>query len=66
LRWIALLLAPFMPGKAGEIWTQLGLDGLPDADWRDALGWGGLAGGTVTKPAAEPLFPRIEAVEVPA
>ena len=66
LRWIALLLAPFMPRKAGEIWTQLGLAGAPDADWRQALVWGKLPGGTQTQPAADPLFPRIESVEVPA
>jgi methionyl-tRNA synthetase len=63
LRWIALLLAPFMPGKAGAIWTELGLDGAPDADWREALVWGKLPGGTRTQPAPEPLFPRIDALE---
>jgi len=46
--------------KAGEIWTQLGLEGAPSGDWRDELLWGGLAAGTQTRPAAEPLFPRIE------
>jgi methionyl-tRNA synthetase len=60
LRWCALLLAPFMPGKAGDVWRQLGLAGKPDADWREALVWGGLAGGTVTALASEPLFPRID------
>jgi len=60
LRWLAHLLAPFMPAKAGEIWTQLGLEGAPAGDWRDELRWGGLAAGTQTRPAAAPLFPRIE------
>jgi methionyl-tRNA synthetase len=63
LRWIALLLAPFMPRKAGEIWTQLGLAGSPDLDWRETLVWGQLAGGTRTQPAVDPLFPRIDAIE---
>jgi len=66
LRWIALLLAPFMPRKAGEIWTQLGLDGSPDLDWRETLIWGQLAGGTRTRPAVDPLFPRIDALEAAA
>jgi methionyl-tRNA synthetase len=59
-RWLAHLLAPFMPAKAAEIWTQLGLEGVPAGDWRDELKWGGLAAGTQTRPASEPLFPRIE------
>ena len=61
LRRIALLLAPFMPAKAGEMWTQLGLSGAPDADWRSELTYGKLAPGTLTAPAEQPLFPRIEA-----
>lgn len=60
LRWLAHLLAPFMPTKAGEIWTQLGLEGTPSGDWRTELQWGGLGAGTETRPAVEPLFPRIE------
>jgi len=60
IRWLAHLLAPFMPGKAAEIWTQLGLEGKPAGDWREELQWGGLAAGTQTRPATEPLFPRIE------
>ncbi len=61
LRWIALLVAPFMPSKAGAMWSQLGLAGTPTLDWRTELTWGRLAGGTKTAPAEEPLFPRIDA-----
>jgi methionyl-tRNA synthetase len=60
VRWLAHLLAPFMPAKAAEIWRQLGFEGAPSGDWREELQWGGLAAGTETQPADAPLFPRIE------
>ena len=59
-RWLAHLLAPFMPSKAAEIWHQLGFEGSPSGDWREELQWGRLAVGTETRPADAPLFPRIE------
>ncbi|MEA2786266.1 MAG: methionyl-tRNA synthetase [Candidatus Eremiobacteraeota bacterium] len=67
LRWLSLLLFPFMPAKMTEIWRQLGLDGTPERAWDDELVWGRLAAGTLTNPGA-PLFPRIDApaAEVPA
>ncbi len=60
LRWIAILLFPFMPSKTTEMWRQLGLDGTPEVLWPDALQWGLLAANTPTRPG-EPLFPRLEA-----
>ena len=59
LRWLSLLLFPFMPAKSTEIWRQLGLGGTPERAWRDELVWGRLAARTQTNPGA-PLFPRIE------
>jgi len=59
MRWLSVLLFPFMPTKATAIWEQLGLEGTPERAWSDALVWGGLAAGTQTNPGA-PLFPRIE------
>jgi methionyl-tRNA synthetase len=59
LRWLALLLFPYMPAKATEIWRQLGLAGTPEVQWADELVWGRLAAGTQTDPGA-PLFPRID------
>jgi methionyl-tRNA synthetase len=59
LRWLSLLLFPFMPSKATEMWRQLGLAGTPERAWRDELVWGRLGAGTQTNPGA-PLFPRIE------
>jgi methionyl-tRNA synthetase len=60
LRWLALLIYPFMPEKGSEIWRQLGLPGTPEVRWRDELVWGGLAANTQTDPGAA-LFPRIDA-----
>ena len=60
MRWLAHLLAPFMPSKAAEIWHQLGFEGSPSGDWSEELQWGRLAVGTETRPADAPLFPRIE------
>jgi methionyl-tRNA synthetase len=60
LRWLAHLLAPFMPGKAAQIWQQLGLDGDPGGDWSEHLQWGRLLPGTQTRPDEAPLFPRLD------
>jgi len=59
LRWLAILVYPFMPEKGSEMWRQLGLSGTPEVLWRDELQWGGLAANTQTNPGI-PLFPRIE------
>ncbi len=59
LRWLAILVHPFMPDKGSEIWRQLGLPGTPAVLWRDELVWGGLAANTQTDPGAA-LFPRID------
>jgi len=61
LRWLAMLIAPFMPARARTIWHQLGLNTAIDAAWSEALVWGGIAAGTQTQPG-EALFPRIEQV----
>jgi methionyl-tRNA synthetase len=60
LRWLAMLLHPFMPEKTESIWRQLGLTSAIDANWQEALHWGGIAPGTPSA-SDEPLFPRIEA-----
>lgn len=59
LRWLAIVLHPFIPEKAAAMWTQLGLEGKPDGDWTQELTWGGLGAGTLTRPG-DALFPRIE------
>jgi methionyl-tRNA synthetase len=60
LRFIAILVQPFMPAKAAEMWRQLGGTGTPEVPWQTALRWGTLAAGTQVDPG-EPLFPRLEA-----
>ena len=59
LRWLAILLHPFMPERAQVIWRQLGVPDAIDARWESALVWGGIAAGTQSAPG-EPLFPRLE------
>jgi methionyl-tRNA synthetase len=60
LRWLAILVAPFMPEKAAEMWRQIGLPGTPEVIWREELRWGGLAANTQTD-SGTALFPRIDA-----
>jgi methionyl-tRNA synthetase len=62
LRNTAVLLFPFMPGKAQGIWEVLGIKDEISRDridsslsWRDT--WDGLSAGIHTR---KPLFPRIE------
>ncbi|MFN2448192.1 MAG: methionine--tRNA ligase [Candidatus Baltobacteraceae bacterium] len=59
LRWLSVLLAPFMPARSQAMRRQLGLDDEDARAWDESLVWGGIAPGTQTAPA-EPLFPRIE------
>ena len=60
LRWLAVLLHPFMPERMNEMWQQLGSPGRIDDDWSESLKvWGGLQPLTQTTPAA-PLFPRLD------
>jgi methionyl-tRNA synthetase len=61
LRWLAILLHPFMPERSAIVWNQLGVRDAIEANWDDALVWGGIAPGTQTA-RGESLFPRIEAV----
>jgi methionyl-tRNA synthetase len=64
LRWLAVLLHPFMPERMDEMWRRIGSPGRVDADWTDALrAWGGLEPGTAVQ-TGEALFPRIELVSV--
>ncbi|MBV8244928.1 MAG: methionine--tRNA ligase [Candidatus Eremiobacteraeota bacterium] len=60
IRWLAVMLAPFMPQKAGEIWEQLGLRTGLHGSWEQTLVWGGLGAQTQTAPSETPLFPRLE------
>jgi methionyl-tRNA synthetase len=61
LRWLSILLWPVMPEKCDGIRAQLGLTALYPTEMLDRWpsAWGGLVGGTETKPGA-PLFPRLD------
>ena len=62
LRWLAILLHPFMPERTAQMWEQLGLRGGIGDDWTRALRWGALEPGTQTS-VGEVLFPRIDLSE---
>jgi methionyl-tRNA synthetase len=60
LRVLAVLISPAMPGAAGRLWEQLGME-EPLAEQRlpAAAGWGGLRPGTRVR-RGRALFPRLE------
>ncbi len=64
LRWVAILLLPVMPASAPKMLAQLG---LPTDTWGTQLlpllSWGQLPAGTKLN-QGEPLFPRLEAVDI--
>jgi len=60
VRIAAAMLWPFMPHVAGEIYRQLGITDPPNSqNWAQAVRWGGLKPGSITRPGA-PVFPRTE------
>ena len=59
LRFVAVLISPFMPQTSGKIQAQLGISDLGSQTLASLKEWGGLApGGRVRK--GEALFPRVE------
>ena len=64
MRQLAVLLFPVIPSKAREIWQQLGATGSPeDIHLDDLKPWGGLDANGEVAPG-DPVFPRIEEVDV--
>jgi len=59
LRWLSVLLHPFMPSASQAIWTQLGLDGSPAQVNPKELKWGELKEGSRIGDV-QPVFPRID------
>ena len=61
VRWMGVMLWPFMPEKCDALRLQLGLPRLMPVVGLDLWpsAWGGLEGGTRTQPGA-PLFPRLD------
>jgi len=60
LRFVAILISPFMPQTAEKIQAQLGITDLGSQNLASLKEWGGLAPGTRVR-KREALFPRIEA-----
>jgi methionyl-tRNA synthetase len=59
LRFVAVLISPFMPRTAEKIQAQLGISDFGNQTLSSLKEWGGLApGGVVRK--GEALFPRVE------
>ena len=59
LRFVAYMIAPFMPGAARKILDQIGLKDVKELHFDDIRKWGGLKpGSAVTR--GEALFPRVE------
>ena len=57
LRWLGMMLEPFIPEHAAKLRLQLGLANPEEVRW--PAGWGELPDGTVVK-KGEPLFPRLD------
>lgn len=60
LRLMALLLSPFIPRAAQELWERLSQEGEVARHTFELARWGTLAEGTKVR-LGDPLFPRIEA-----
>ncbi|TZE82128.1 methionine--tRNA ligase [Calorimonas adulescens] len=58
LRYIAVLLKPYLPNTYVKILEQIGLADDDMATWDSLKQWGGLKAGTVVK-RGSPIFPRI-------
>jgi methionyl-tRNA synthetase len=59
LRFLSILVSPFMPGASKRIVEQIGLDGEAAAQTFADLEWGKMPSG-VAMGKVEPIFPRIE------
>lgn len=60
VRFVAVLLQPYMPKTPPRIWQQLGIDSRPELHtWESLSTFGKYPAGTETRPG-EVLFPRME------
>lgn len=61
LRYASVLLYPFIPNLAQDIWNQLSLEGEVSSVKIDELAWGGLKSGFVaSKETITPIFLRLD------
>jgi methionyl-tRNA synthetase len=59
LRFITIMIGPFMPRAAAEMWSRLGLGTFDNVSFEGAEEWGRLPAGTATR-TGDPLFPKVE------
>lgn len=59
LRFLVLMLTPFIPESCHKAWSMLGLEGRPEDVGFSSLEWGNFPKGISVK-SGEILFPRIE------
>ncbi|MEG3072405.1 MAG: hypothetical protein RQM92_17645 [Candidatus Syntrophopropionicum ammoniitolerans] len=59
LRFITVMVSPFMPHLPDRVWDQLGIADQPGLHAWEALSWGRLPAATVVK-RGPALFPRID------
>jgi methionyl-tRNA synthetase len=60
LRFISVLLLPYMPKTPGRIWAQLGMEEMTELqNWESLKQWGLLRGGIRAR-RTEDLFPRLD------
>ncbi len=62
IRFSAAMLVPFMPGTAGRIFEQIGIENEPSMADLDGLRWGGIPEGCAVNKKGV-LFPRIDLKE---
>ena len=61
IRFVSVLLLPFMPRTPERIWQQLGIAGEADIQsWESIRQFGGIPSGIQTVAGSELLFPRLE------
>ena len=61
MRFVSLMVEPFIPLAAEKMWNQLGLTDFAKANYND-LTWGGIADDTEVH-KGDPIFPRIDIKE---
>lgn len=59
LRFITVMISPFMPTLPARVWAQLGIENQPELQTWESLTWGKLPAGTIVK-RGPALFPRID------
>lgn len=60
LRFISVMVGPFMPGTPPKMWAQMGIHGNSELQsWESLRTWGLLPPGTRVR-RGDPIFPRLE------